>query len=455
MNSVSIIAFILFMLLWTYVTCTIELTGDHVCHKQENYTEPINATTKEPMQVRVNFWCIEKIRCSEMQSDIKEVVRIENVTRSRVIKFCCPGYEEFEIDGKKNCKASENETTPIEPKRSTKNPKSDELDNNMDSSTKESKTTDSNETDSTTSSAASKNITLELTEKNPYMNYSGEYGKDFNHYMKMGLNESDPQQSVNKLMEMEIKKAKEDYDTPEEEDESYVFVDVAGNEIEPLKHPQYVMEHHYFASNHDENLAMVTVGCVIFGMCIFLMLMVYILRKQQQYDRDIEVIDPRFESKKTKMPPAKIIHDSLPRIPNRSSLKKQRSVTFDESIDEVDEFNRRRTKSLPDAYDVPRKQTSMMDLVAQTIPITPADFAIYAMSQKSIYNTFPRKNISRKQSLEHIYDEIPTIAEIKAADDASRSTMDIKSDESKSTADTEVTYANEIKKDENIEKTKM
>ena len=100
----------------------------------------------------------------------------------------------------------------------------------------------------------------------------------------------------------------------------------------------------------------------------------------------------------------------------------------------------------------------MMDLVAQTVPITPADFAIYAMSQKSIYNTFPRKNVSRKQSLEHIYDEIPTIAEIKAADDASRSTIDIKSDETKLTEDskdTEVTYANEIKKDENIEKTKM
>lgn len=237
----------------------------------------------------------------------------KNVTRSRTIKFCCPGYEEFESDGKKICKASENETTTIIQKKSTKNSKNEELvlkdDNNLESSTKQSKNSDSESTDSTTT----KNVTLETTEKNPYMNYSGEYGKDFNHYMKMGLNESDPQQSVNKLMEMEIKKAKEDYDTPEE-DESYVFVDVAGNEIEPLKHPQYVMEHHYFASNHDENLAMVTVGCVIFGMCIFLMLMVYILRKQQRYDRDIEVVDPRFESKKGKLPPAKIIHDPLPRM---------------------------------------------------------------------------------------------------------------------------------------------
>jgi len=105
----------------------------------------------------------------------------------------------------------------------------------------------------------------------------------------------------------------------------------------------------------------------------------------------------------------------------------------------------------------------MMDLVAQSVPITPAEIATYAISQKSVYNTFPRKNVSRKQSLEHIYDEIPTIAEIKAADEISKSSMDIKSNESKLTEetivqdskDTEVTYANEIKKDENIEKTKM
>lgn len=121
-------------------------------------------------------------------------------------------------------------------------------------------------------------------------------------------------------------------------------------------------------------------------------------------------------------------------------------------MDEVDEFNRRRTKSLPDAYDVPRKPTSMMDLYAQSVKVTPKDMATYAMSQKSIYHTFPKKNITRKQSLEHIYDEIPTIAEIRAAE----SIVDEKEKNStEETKETEVTYANEIKKDENVEKTKM
>lgn len=85
------------MLCWsTYVSC-IELSGDHICHKQEkyekifflyinqffyksslkSYTETINATKAEPVQVRKNFWCIEKIRCSEMQPDTQEVVHVE------------------------------------------------------------------------------------------------------------------------------------------------------------------------------------------------------------------------------------------------------------------------------------------------------------------------------------------------------------------------------------------
>lgn len=54
----------------------------------------------------------------------------------------------------------------------------------------------------------------------------------------------------------------------------------------------------------------------------------------------------------------------------------------------------------------------MIDLYAQSIKITPKDIATYAISQKSGFHTFPKKNVTRKQSLEHIYDEIPTPIEI-------------------------------------------
>lgn len=140
------------------------------------------------------------------------------------------------------------------------------------------------------------------------MNYSGEYGKEFNHYVKMGLNESDTQQSVDKLMEMEIKNAKEDYESVDD----YVLVDVAGNVLEPLKHPQYVIDHHA-VSHHEENIAMVTISMVVLGMCIFLIIMIYILRKQQALSRDVEEIDPKFDIQKPKLPPSsKIVREPLP-----------------------------------------------------------------------------------------------------------------------------------------------
>ncbi|KAG5675227.1 hypothetical protein PVAND_005151 [Polypedilum vanderplanki] len=200
--NVNKLSIILCILLWTYALCsTVELSGDHICHKQENYTETMNSTKSEPIQVRKNFWCIEKIRCSEMQSEFKEVVRVEvkfeEVTRSRVIKFCCPGYEEFETDGKKLCISNDTITTTTQ----------------INSFRKDKKTINNSQLS---------------TEK----------------------------KSISKL----------------------------------------------FGSEYE-----------------------------------------------IKLPPSKIVHEPLPIPPLRPSLRKHKSVTFDESIDEVDEFNRRRTRSLPDA----------------------------------------------------------------------------------------------------------
>lgn len=107
-------------------------------------------------------------------------------------------------------------------------------------------------------------------------------------------------------------------------------------------------------------------------------------------------------------------------------------------------MNRKRTRSLPDAYDIPRKQSSMLDLYSPSVKITPRDIAIYSLSQKNLgFNTFPRKNISRKQSLEHIYDEIPIPPEIAAKRAKSEKIDDL--------SPINDLYANQ----ESIEKTKM
>lgn len=97
--------------------------------------------------------------------------------------------------------------------------------------------------------------------------------------------------------------------------------------------------------------------------------------------------------------------------------------------------------SLTDAYDIPRKQASMMDLYAQCVKITPKDVATFSNSQKP-FNTFPRKNVSRKQSLEHIYDEIPIGITKPNAE---------KTDKAEELHVTESTYENQ----ESIDKIKM
>ena len=118
-------------------------------------------------------------------------------------------------------------------------------------------------------------------------------------------------------------------------------------------------------------------------------------------------------------------------------------MTFDESIDEVDEYNRKRARSLGDTYDIPRKQTSMMDLYAQTVKITPLDIATFSLSQKPEFNTYPRKKISRT-SMEHIYAEIQIPQEITVANRT-------KSDKIEDLSMTDAVYENQ----ESIEKTKM
>jgi hypothetical protein len=149
------------------------------------------------------------------------------------------------------------------------------------------------------------------TEHNPYANYSGEYGKEFNHYVKMGVNESDVQESIDKIVEIEYKKASEEYrhqiidvDTP------FIILDT-DNDLEPLKHPQYVTDHHA-VNHHDESIAMVTIGCLILGMLVFLLAMVYIRRITRRVPASID-IDPEADLQKPhKLEASKIIHKPLP-----------------------------------------------------------------------------------------------------------------------------------------------
>lgn len=173
--------------------------------------------------------------------------------------------------------------------------------------------------ESVITSTATDLITPATSEHNPYMNYSGEYGKDYNHYVKMGMNESDVQGSIDKVVEYEIKKATEESEQRHlvEESEGILVFDIEGNEVDTIKHPQYVTDHHA-ANHHDESIAMVTVGCLILGMFVFLILMFYIRRITRKVPSSAMIqqyIDPEFGMKKPQPPPSlasQIKHDPLP-----------------------------------------------------------------------------------------------------------------------------------------------
>lgn len=166
----------------------------------------------------------------------------------------------------------------------------------------------------------------ETTEHNPYSNYSGEYGKEFNHYVKMGVNESDVQQSIDKIIDIELKNADEELQQRVLNDiDGYILVDVAGNEIhsiEPLKHPQYVIDHHA-VNHHDESIAMVTVGCLVLGMLVFFLAMVYIRRVTRRIPASRD-IDPEADMQKAEKPQrlhsSKIVHEPLPSRKHSSHL---------------------------------------------------------------------------------------------------------------------------------------
>lgn len=150
-----------------------------------------------------------------------------------------------------------------------------------------------NENEASKAKQLAKTDKMTSTEHNPYANFSGEYGKQYDHYYKMGLNESDIQESINKIVDMEVRKANEElrYHAVDDAD-GFIYLDIPDNEvhnIETLKHPQYISDHHSVV-HHDETMAMVTVGCVIFGMLVFLLAMVYIRRvtRRVQSSRDIE-----------------------------------------------------------------------------------------------------------------------------------------------------------------------
>ncbi|XP_039950579.1 uncharacterized protein LOC120768100 isoform X3 [Bactrocera tryoni] len=66
----------------------------HICVREETYVEQLKVPTMQPVRIRSSQWCMEiPPRCSNYKTEMREVVQIKNVTKTRTIRFCCAGYE--------------------------------------------------------------------------------------------------------------------------------------------------------------------------------------------------------------------------------------------------------------------------------------------------------------------------------------------------------------------------
>ncbi|KAL9876449.1 nimrod A isoform 3-T3 [Glossina fuscipes fuscipes] len=75
-------------------TASTAIYDNHVCTKEEEYVEEIRTPSMEPVRIRSSAWCLEfPPRCSNYKTEMREVIKTENVTKTRTIRFCCAGYE--------------------------------------------------------------------------------------------------------------------------------------------------------------------------------------------------------------------------------------------------------------------------------------------------------------------------------------------------------------------------
>lgn len=83
-----------------------------------------------------------------------------------------------------------------------------------------------------------------------------------------------------------MKKAEDEYGPLD----GYIILDLENN-FEPVHHPQFVTDHNKM--EHDEMVAMVTVACIVVGMLIFLLAVIYIKRSSSHHAPS-STVDPEF-----------------------------------------------------------------------------------------------------------------------------------------------------------------
>ncbi|XP_055712525.1 uncharacterized protein LOC129807342 [Phlebotomus papatasi] len=76
-------------------TTTHRSVLDHVCYREENITELEERRVTQPVRIRSHVWCLEfPPRCAHYRTEMKEIIKWQNVTKTRLVEHCCDGFEE-------------------------------------------------------------------------------------------------------------------------------------------------------------------------------------------------------------------------------------------------------------------------------------------------------------------------------------------------------------------------
>uniref|UniRef100_A0A1I8QAS7 EMI domain-containing protein n=1 Tax=Stomoxys calcitrans TaxID=35570 RepID=A0A1I8QAS7_STOCA len=76
------------------ILASASLEDKHICTREEEYVEQIRSPSMQPVKIRTSTWCLEfPPRCSNYQTEMREIVKVQNVTKTRTIRFCCAGYD--------------------------------------------------------------------------------------------------------------------------------------------------------------------------------------------------------------------------------------------------------------------------------------------------------------------------------------------------------------------------
>ncbi|KAL7740378.1 hypothetical protein ACLKA6_013176 [Drosophila palustris] len=83
---------------------SIQAAGN-ICTREEPYVEVLQVPEVQPVRVRQSSWCLDiPPRCSSYKTEMREVMRVQKLNKTRTVRFCCQGYEGNLSDSHASCK---------------------------------------------------------------------------------------------------------------------------------------------------------------------------------------------------------------------------------------------------------------------------------------------------------------------------------------------------------------